>query len=118
MVTKRMWLWIVQACIAIASLLYVIELLNQRHQAELDIKSKTENDLKANNLLLEQRLGASERERLVLVLRFDSVNDRVEALVRVNNKLDSTLTKVKGRYNNRSVSQLENEMIKRYNASR
>lgn len=115
---KRTLLIITQVCIVIAILLYSIDLINKRAQREIDIKTKTENELKASNIFLEQRLGASERERMVLVLRADSLNNRAEALVRVNSKLDSLLSKVKGRYDSRSVSQLENEMIKRYNASR
>lgn len=98
---------------AFAAVLIVGTIRYRDYQQEINAKTKIENELKSANLLLEQRLRASERGRIVLVLRVDSLSDIVKPLVRVNHHLDSILKKVRGTYNNRTVTQLETEMIKR-----
>lgn len=104
------------ALILLIGLLFVIKYENKRYQDELNRNAKVENALRANTRLLELRLGVSEQQRMVLVLRFDSLRDLNQSLVQTNLKLDSTLTKIKGSYNKRTPSQLEAEMIARCRA--
>ena len=74
---------------------------------------KHENELVTRNLLLQKQLGTSERKRLVLGTRFDSLNRINSNLVRLSTKLDSAYKSVKGSYSKRTVTELETEMIKR-----
>lgn len=104
--------------VVVAFLSYTIGRINRDHQEDVNDKIKIENELKASSRLLEQRLTASEQQRLVLDRTVDSLNHTVAALVCTSSRLDSTLKLVKGKYNKRTVNELEVEMISRYNASK
>lgn len=81
-------------------------------------KNQVQNDFKSKYLQLERELRSSERQRMALVLCVDSIDNRNSDLVRVNKLLDSTLRKIRGFYSKKSPSQLETEMIDRYNKSK
>lgn len=85
----------------------------QKFREKESLNEKHENELVTRNLLLQKQLRTTERERLVLGNRFDSLNHINSSLVRVNVRLDSALKNVKGTYKNRTVTELETEMIKR-----
>lgn len=80
-----------------------------------DFQTKLEYDYAQKRVLLERQLEAAGRERLALVHRFDSLHNLVESTTRANLKLDSLLSKVKGSYKDRTPTELEKEMIKRFN---
>jgi len=115
---KKIILTVIEVAVIFGLILYAVNWINSRHRGEINDQIKIENELKASNRLLEQRIGESEQRRLVLVRRVDSIDVYNQSLVRANTKLDSTLKKVKGKYNGRTVTQLESEMISRYNASK
>lgn len=91
---------------------------NLKNEQTLNQIQTEKNALKESNRILEQGLKDSERIRVVLGARFDSLCDINKTLVRSNSKLDSSLSRVKGSYNKRSVSELELEMITRFNATK
>lgn len=111
---KKIILTVIEVIVIIAVLFYTINRINGDHERELNDKAKIENELKASSRLLEQRLTTSEQQRLVLGHIIDSLNNTVTALVRTSSRLDSTLKLVKGKYNKRTVNELEAEMINRY----
>jgi hypothetical protein len=84
------------------------ETLNEKHQ----------NELVSRNLILQKELRTSERERVVLGNHIDSINRINTALIRLTTKLDSAYNNVKGSYSKRTVTELEAEMIIRYNANK
>lgn len=110
---KKIILTIIEGILIVCALLYTIHRTNE-NDAQLNAKIKIENELKSANLLLEQRLGASERERMVLGDSITRLNNINSVLVRTASRLDSTLKHVKGKYDNRSVTDLEKEMIARW----
>lgn len=88
-------------------------------------KKEKKNDSSPNESLLRHRLkiyelalSQSSRERMVYIHRSDSINRVNTTLIRMSNKYDSLLSKVKGSYNKLNNNELEKEMIKRYNASK
>lgn len=111
---KKIILTVVEVIVIVGVLFYAINWINQNDEQKFNAKTKIENELKSANLLLEQRLGASERERVVLGDSITRLNNTVTVLVRTSSRLDSTLTQVKGKYDKRSVNDLEKEMIARW----
>jgi len=104
--------------IALAAIAGIILLLTDRYtiRKERDLyKTQVQNDFKSKYLPLERQLRESEQLRMGLVLRIDSIDNTNTNLVRVNKSLDSTLRKIRGSYSRKTPSELETEMINRYN---
>lgn len=96
-------------------LICVLEYVNFKQNE--NFKIKLHDDYTEKRLLFQRQLESSERQRVALLHRFDSVNNLVESAVRTNLKLDSLLSKVKGSYKDRTPTELEKEMVKRFNES-
>ncbi len=105
--------YLVYGIVVILIGLGMVFVINEKdRQASLQ-KEQTENELKRRNQILEQGLRASEESRMVLGRSYDSLVRLTTNLSRLNKKQDSLLSKVKGRYNQRTVTELEAEMISR-----
>jgi hypothetical protein len=66
--------------------------------------------------ILEEAILRSERGRVLLDHRLDSIRISNKNLLDRVTDLDGELANVKGRYKNHTTSELETEMIKRYHA--
>lgn len=87
---------------------------NVRKERDL-YKNQVKDDFKSKYLQLERELKSSERQRMVLVHHLDSIDNVNSVLVRGIKDKDSIILKIKGSYSRKTPSELENEMIKRFN---
>ncbi len=81
-------------------------------------KNKVQNDFNTKYLLLEKKLQISESTRRGLDNRIDSLNLSIQTLTESNLTLDRELTKVKGKYKDRTPSELEKLMVEVYEKHR
>jgi len=64
---------------------------------------------------LEQQLRESERQRLLLVHRFDSLDRLDQATVRISNEQLDSLKRIPGSFKSLTSKQLEQRMIEEFN---
>lgn len=104
----------VQKILIAAFVILVCVLEYVSYKQNQTFKTKLQDDYTEKRLLLERQLRSSEGQRLALMHRLDSLNNIVESSFRTNRQLDSLLTKVKGSYKDRTPTELEKEMIRRW----
>jgi Tfp pilus assembly protein PilW len=94
-------------------LLGVSLFFNSENLTKEKIHRSQENEHKQQIKLLQQQLRETGRKRDSIRIYIDSLNLHNATLIRLTNLKDLEISKIKGKYNSHSVSELETEMEKR-----
>lgn len=106
-------IWKITTATLIIALIVILFFGNQYRKESSLYKTQLENEYRQKLLKLEQQLQSTERQRLVLGARADSLNSVNKDISRLKDKYQTELVQIKGRYKTHTPSELETEMIRR-----
>jgi predicted RND superfamily exporter protein len=112
----RLYPYIIAILIMVIALLVIFS--NNKDTYYEERLQKEKNERRQTVKRLEQELLLSEQQGLVLNHRIDSLNIRYKNVIVDLDRTTKELKDIKGRYKNHTPTELEKEMLKRFNESK